>query len=137
LTLTRNTAAAVLALSLVATPANAAGAAPSCKADALEHLAFKGTIRFVGSTVRPIIGPGGVADYSITDTIDEYEMALEPNACGLAKLRVRFEYGHVRSVACADNVEAKASGFLRRDADNGALFLSIVSPSELVCKPPD
>jgi hypothetical protein len=113
-----------------------AGAAPSCAPGTLKEITIKGTIRFVRSTVRPFIGPDGKADYSIFDTIDEYEVSAPDMACG-PRLRVRFEYGDVQYVACADHVPATVSGFLQRDASDGSVFLSVVSPSDLVCKAPE
>ena len=113
-----------------------AAAAPSCVPDILKEITVKGTIRFVRSTVRPFIGPDGKADYSIFDTIDEYEVSAPEMICG-PKLRVRFEYGDVQYVACADKVPATVSGFLNRDDSDGSVFLSVVSPSGLVCKAPE
>jgi hypothetical protein len=118
-----------------ATPA-AAAASSSCVPDTLKEITVKGTIRFVRSTVRPFIGPDGKADYSIFDTIDEYEVSAQDLVCG-PRLRVRFEYGDVQYVACADHVPATVSGFLSRDESDGSVFLSVVSPSGLVCKAPE
>jgi hypothetical protein len=109
----------------------------SCEPDTLKYMTVKGTIHFVKSTVRPIIGQDGKADYSIFDTIDEYEVSGPQLICGWKTLRVRFEYGDVKYVECADGVAATVSGFLRRDDTDGAIFLSIVSPSDLVCKAPE
>jgi hypothetical protein len=111
-----------------------AATTPSCEPDTLKYLTVKGTIHFVKSTVRPIIGQDGKADYSIVDTIDEYEVSGPHLVCGWKTLRVRFEYGDVKYVDCADGAEATVSGFLRRDVTDGSIFLSVVSPSDLVCK---
>ncbi len=112
-----------------------AGATLSCAPNTLKEITIKGTIRFVRSTIRPFMGPDGKADYSIFDTIDEYEVSMPGMACG-PRLRVRFEYGDVQYVACADHVPATVSGFLQRDDSDGSVFLSVISPSDLVCKAP-
>jgi len=125
---------AVVVATVGATAPAPAGATPSCTPDTLNEVTVKGTIRFVHSTIRPFVGPDGKADYSIFDTIDEYELSAPKMICG-PRLRVRFEYGDVRYVACADDVPATASGFLRRDPDGG-IYLSVISPSALLCKAP-
>ena len=111
--------------------------ARSCVPDTLKIVTVKGTIHFVRTSVRPIYTPDGKADYSVIDTIDEYEVSAPGIVCGPKPLRVRFEYGDVKMVSCADGVPATVTGFLRRDATDGAVFLSIVSPSSLVCKAPN
>ena len=128
--------AGILALMAVSAPAHAA-APEQCKPDTKAFITVGGTIHFVGSTVRPIVMPDGKADYSIVDTIDEYELSGPDMICGLKALRVRFEYGDVRYAACAEGVPAKVSGFLERDAADGGIFLRVLSPSDLVCKAPD
>ena len=125
--------ACIVASVAMIAPALAAPTSP-CTPDTLTEVTVKGTIRFVRSTVRPFMGPDGKADYSIFDTIDEYELSAPKMICG-PRLRVRFEYGDVRYVACADDVPATASGFLRRDPDGG-VYLSVISPSALLCKAP-
>ncbi|MDZ4778664.1 MAG: hypothetical protein SGJ19_00250 [Planctomycetia bacterium] len=114
-----------------------ADTAQHCRPDTHKFMTVRGTIHFVRSTVRPMIGRDGKADYSIIDTIDEYELSAPGIICGPKPLRARFEYGDVRYAACADGVPAKVSGFLRRDDADGGIFLSIISPSDLVCKAPE
>ena len=135
--ITMNVAIVVAIVALTVAHSAHATPPPSCDPDMHKYVTVNGTIHFVRSTVRPMIGRDGKADYSIVDTIDEYEMSLPGKICGLKTLRVRFEYGDVRYVSCADNVKATVSGFLRRDDSDGGLFLSVVSPSGFICKSRD
>ena len=108
----------------------------ACVPDTQTFLTVKGTIHFVRTKVRPMLWPDGRTDYSISDMIDEYELSGRGIVCGPKPLSVRFEFGDVRYVACADRVPATVSGFLTRDASDGAVYLSVISPSDLVCKAP-
>ena len=132
-----NAVCACIVASIAASAPAHAAAPQHCEPDTKTFITVSGTIHIVGSTVRPIIMPDGKADYSIFDTIDEYELSGPETICGPKALRVRFEYGDVRYAACAEGVPAKVSGFLERDAEDGTIFLRVLSPSDLICKPPD
>ena len=128
--------ASVVATIAALTPA-VAGTRQHCTLGTHKYMTVRGKIHFVRSTVRPMIDRGGKADYSIVDTIDEYELSAPRMICGPKPLRVHFEYGDVRYAACADGVPAKVSGFLERDDTSGVIFLNVISPSDLVCKGPE
>jgi hypothetical protein len=106
-----------------------------CAADPKHMVTVRGTIHFLHTHVRPIIGPDGKPDYDVVDMIDEYALSSPARPCGQKKIGVRIEYGDVRTVACADDVVATVTGFYERD-EKGETFLSVIVPSALVCKAP-
>jgi hypothetical protein len=84
----------------------------------------------------PITDERGHSDYSIVDNVDYYELSSIKGPCGPGPLRVRIEFGDVKTVSCADGVAAEVSGVYRRDLADDKPIISIVAASQLKCKPP-
>ena len=95
-----------------------------------------GTLRLLSTVVHPFVWPDGSQDFSVVDAIDEYELSSPDWICGHEPLLVRFRYGHVKAVSCAENVPAMVSGFYRRDMDDGPAYLSVIMPSDIRCEAP-
>jgi hypothetical protein len=105
-----------------------------CTPDAKGMVTVKGTIRFLFSRVVPMRSKTGRADYSIVDNIDYYELTGVQGPCGPGPLRIRVEFGHVKTVSCADGAAAEASGFYHRDLADNEPVISVVPISALHCK---
>src|ERR1700674_3600461 len=74
------------------------------------------------------------ADDGNIDNVDYYELSSVKGACGPGPLRVRIEFGDVKTVSCADVVAAEVSGYYRRDLADDKPIISIVVPSQLKCE---
>ena len=107
---------------------------PSCTIDAKVIVTVKGTIRFLFSRVVPIRNKTGQPDYSIVDNVDYYELTNAKGPCGPGPLRIRVEFGHVRTVSCADGAAAEASGFYHRDLVDNEPVISVIPASALHCR---
>jgi hypothetical protein len=110
------------------------GDGATCTIDAKGTVAVKGTIRFLFSRVVPIRNKTGQADYSIVDNVDYYELTDAKGPCGPGPLRIRLEFGHVKTVSCADGAAAEASGFYHRDLADNEPVISVVPASALHCR---
>ena len=102
-----------------------------------EHVVtVSGRLRLLRTVTHPFVWPDGSTDYSVVDAVDEYELSSPDWNCGDAPLLVRYRYGHVKAVSCADNVQARVSGLYRRDMDDGPAYLSAMTPSDIRCAAP-
>lgn len=110
-----------------------AAADDTCRADGLVFVTVSGIIHGPRTEIRPIINPDGTPDYSIVETIDEYELTSPNWPCGPGPLRVRLRYGHVKTAGCADGVPATVSGIYQNARDGGRAHLEVMSPSDLKC----
>ena len=115
-------------------PARAADGNRGCRLGGEELVTVTGTIRFLFTRVVPITNEHGHPDYSIVDNVDYYELSSVKGPCGPGPLRVRIEFGDVKTVSCADGVAAEVSGYYRRDLADDKPIISIVVPSQLKCK---
>jgi hypothetical protein len=104
-----------------------------CALGGEQMVTVTGTIRFLFSRVVPITDAHGHSDYSIVDNVDYYELSSVKGPCGPGPLRVRIEFGDVKTVSCADGVAAEVSGVYRRDLADDKPIISVVVPSQLNC----
>jgi hypothetical protein len=108
----------------------------TCVINGENLVTVSGTLRLLSIVVHPFVWPDGSRDFSVVDTLDEYELSSPDWICGHEPLLVRFRYGHVRAVSCAENVPAMATGFYRRDTDEGQAYLSVLAPGDIRCEAP-
>jgi hypothetical protein len=123
-----------LILLIMPWPARADDDNKECRLGGEELVTVTGTIRFLFTRVVPITNEHGQPDYSIVDNVDYYELSSVKGACGPGPLRVRIEFGDVKTVSCADGVTAEVSGYYRRDLADDKPIISIVVASQLKCK---
>jgi hypothetical protein len=97
----RNIIASFLIVLIVPWPARAADGNGGCRLGGDELVTVTGTIRFLFTRVVPIMNEQGHPDYSI---VDYYELSSVEGVCGPGPLRVRIEFGDVKTVSCADGV---------------------------------
>ena len=108
----------------------------TCMVNGENLVTVSGTLRLLSTIVHPFVWPDGSQDFSVVDTIDEYELSSPDWICSHEPLLVRFRYGHVKAVSCAENVPAMVSGFYRRDMDDGPAYLSVMMPGDIRCEAP-
>jgi len=117
------------ALALIASPAVADEA---CRVKSLDVVTVSGIIHGPRTEIRPIVGPDGVPDYSIVETIDEYELTASDWPCG-GQVLIRYRYGHVKAAGCADGVPATVSGIYDAPRESGLAAIEVMSPGDLKC----
>lgn len=115
-------------------PARAEDGKEQCTLGGERMVTVTGTIRFLFTRVVPILDEQGHPDYSIVDNVDYYELSGVKGPCGPGPLRVRIEFGDVKTISCANGVAAEVSGFYRRDLADDKPIISIVVSSQLKCK---
>jgi hypothetical protein len=130
----RNIIASFLILFVMPWPARAADDNGGCRLGGEEMVTVTGTIRFLSTRVVPITNEHGYPDYSIVDNVDYYELSSVKGDCGPGPLRVRIEFGDIKTVSCADGVEAEVSGYYRRDLADDKPIISVVGASQLKCE---
>jgi len=104
----------------------------ACRARSGGYVTVSGTIHGPRTEIRPIYTQDGRPDYSIVETIDEYELTSAAWRCG-NPLLVRFRYGHVKAAGCADGVKASVSGIYQEARGEERAHLEVMSPSDLKC----
>jgi hypothetical protein len=129
-----NIVASCLILLVMPWPARADDGNKECRLGGEELVTVTGTIRFLFTRVVPITNEHGHPDYSIVDNVDYYELSKVKGACGPGPLRIRIEFGDVKTVSCADGVAAEVSGYYRRDLADDKPIISIVVASQLKCE---
>src|SRR5207247_1306197 len=126
--------ASCLILLVMPWPARADGGHGGCRLGGEEMVTVTGAICFLFTRVVPISNGDRHADYSLVDNVDYYELSSVKGACGPGPLRVRIEFGDVKTVSCADGVAAEVSGYYRRDLADDTPIISVVLASQLICK---
>ena len=128
----------LLVLGLLGANASAAASAnnASCKLDSQSTVTVTGTIRLLRTIITPLKHPDGSQDYSIVDSLDEYELSSTDWSCSAAPVLVRFHYGHAKPVSCKDNTRATVTGFYSSARDGGSAYIHVLSPAGLNCATP-
>lgn len=126
-----------LALALLGANAPAAHAnVASCKPDSQTTVTISGTIRLLRTIITPLKHPDGTLDYSIVDSVDEYELSSTDWSCSAAPVLVRFRYGHAKPVSCKDNTRATVTGFYSSAHEGAPAYIYVLSPDGLNCPTP-
>ena len=108
----------------------------SCEPDSQTMVTISGTIRLLRTIITPLKHPDGSKDYSIVDSVDEYELSLHNWSCSAAPVLVRFRYGHAKPVSCKDNTPATVTGFYTSGREGEPAYIYVLSPAGLNCATP-
>lgn len=108
----------------------------SCKLDSQTTVTITGTIRLLRTIITPLKHPDGTQDYSIVDSLDEYELSSTDWSCSAAPVLVRFRYGHAKPVSCKDNTRATVTGIYSSGRDGESAYIYVLSPADLKCATP-